>query len=99
MNTLCFNNLILILLGSASYSVLSSGVGEAPVITRLVPILSEEWKAHVVYTNLESLTGFPENFGPLRNQNSNHGKMGNRRGRKKMEFVDSDPVTIIIGGD
>jgi hypothetical protein len=75
----------------------STGVGKASGITRLVPTLSGEWKAHVVYTNLESLSGFPEKVGPLRNHSPNHGKWESQR-KKELDFVDSDPVAIIIGG-
>jgi hypothetical protein len=64
----------------------STGVGKAFGITRLVPTPSGEWKAHVVYTNLESLTGFPEKVGPLRNHNSNHGKWESQR-KKEMDLL------------
>ena len=76
---------------------LSTSVGKASGIARLVPTPSGEWKAHVVYTNLESLTGFPEKIGSLRNRNPNHGKWESQR-KKEIEFIDSDPVAIIIGG-
>jgi hypothetical protein len=75
----------------------STGIGKALGIVRLVPTPSGEWKAHVVYTNLESLKGFPEKVGALRNHAPNHGKWESQR-KKEMDFVDSDPVAIIIGG-
>ena len=75
----------------------STGVGKASGIARLVPTPSGKWKAHVVYTNLESLSDFPEKIGPLRNHNPNHGKWESQR-KKEMDFIDSDPVAIIIGG-
>ena len=75
----------------------STAVGQASGIARLVPTPSGEWKAHVVYTNLESLSGFPEKIGSLRNHNANHGKWESQR-KKEVDFVDSDPVAIIIGG-
>jgi hypothetical protein len=75
----------------------STAVGKASGIARLVPTPSGEWKAHVVYTNLESLSGFPEKIGSLRNHNSNHGKWESQR-KKEVDFVDSNPVAIIIGG-
>ena len=75
----------------------STGVGRASGITRLVPTPSGEWKAHVVYTNLESLTGFREKVGPLRNHDPNHGKWESQR-KKEIDFDDSEPVVIIIGG-
>ena len=74
-----------------------TAVGKASGITRLVPTPTGEWKAHVVYTNLESLSGFPEKIGSLRNHNPNHGKWESQR-QKEIDFVDSDPVAIIIGG-
>ena len=75
----------------------STGVGKSSGIARLVPTSSGDWKAHVVYTNLESLSSFPEKVGPLRNHNPNHGKWESQR-KKEMDFADSDPVAIIIGG-
>ncbi|PPQ85677.1 hypothetical protein CVT25_002128 [Psilocybe cyanescens] len=72
-------------------------VGEASGIARLVPTANGEWKAHVVFTNLESLTGFPEKTGPLRNMEPNHGKWETAR-KREIEFLDKDPVVLIIGG-
>ncbi|KAF8345497.1 hypothetical protein F5887DRAFT_1158732 [Amanita rubescens] len=66
-------------------------------IFRLVPTASSEWKAHVVYTNLEDLKGFPEKIGALRNTKPNHGHWEENRDREK-EFERSDPVVLIIGG-
>jgi hypothetical protein len=66
-------------------------------IFRLVPTASSEWKAHVVYTNLEDLKGFPEKIGALRNTEPNHGHWEENRDREK-EFERSDPVVLIIGG-
>ena len=66
-------------------------------IFRLVPTANGEWKAHVVYTNLEDLKGFPEKIGALRNPDPNHGHWEEDRNREK-EFEKSDPVVLIIGG-
>ena len=66
-------------------------------IVRLVPTANGEWKAHVVYTNLEELKGFPEKIGALRNAQPNHGPWQEDRNREK-EFATSDPVVLIIGG-
>ena len=66
-------------------------------IFRLVPTANSEWKAHVVYTNLEELKGFPEKIGALRNAQPNHGPWQEDRNREK-EFAKSDPVVLIIGG-
>ncbi|KAF8734332.1 hypothetical protein AX14_003424 [Amanita brunnescens Koide BX004] len=66
-------------------------------IFRLVPTATGEWKAHVVYTNLEDLKGFPEKIGALRNSEPNHGHWEEDRNREK-EFKTSDPVVLVIGG-
>ncbi|TFK70710.1 FAD/NAD(P)-binding domain-containing protein [Pluteus cervinus] len=66
-------------------------------IARLVPTSSGEWKAHVVFTNLEELKGHPEKTGPLRNFSPDHGQWETSRLAEK-EFRDSDPTVLIIGG-
>jgi len=71
-------------------------VGNASGIVRLVPTADGKWKAHVVYTNLESLKGFPEKVGALRNADPNHGKWEGQR-RRESEFVDGNPTVLIIG--
>ena len=65
-------------------------------IFRLVPTATGEWKAHVVYTNLEDLKGFPEKIGALRNTEPNHIHWEENRNREK-QFEKSDPVVLIIG--
>lgn len=65
-------------------------------IFRLVPTATGEWKAHVVYTNLEDLKGFPEKIGALRDSQPNHGHWEEDRNREK-EFKSSDPVVLVIG--
>ncbi|KAF8149353.1 FAD/NAD(P)-binding domain-containing protein [Crassisporium funariophilum] len=75
----------------------STDVGKALGITRLVPTANGEWKAHVVFTNLEGLTNFPEKLGPLRNSKPNHGKWEAQR-KRDVDFTDSSPGAIIIGG-
>ena len=72
-------------------------VGLASGIIRLVPTQSGEWKAYVVFTNLEELKGFPEQIGPLRNPLPNHGMWQHERQRTS-EFIDKDPKVVIIGG-
>ncbi|PFH45534.1 hypothetical protein AMATHDRAFT_71621 [Amanita thiersii Skay4041] len=72
-------------------------VGIASGIVRLVPTANGDWKAHVVYTNLENLKGFPEKLGPLRNPLPNHGSWAEER-KREAEFVDTDPAVLIIGG-
>jgi len=76
--------------------------GIASGIARLVPTANGEWKAHVVFTNLEDLKGFPEKLGGLRNAQPNHGKWEEVRRREK-EFIAEDgkvkePVVLVVGG-
>ena len=76
-------------------------VGAASGIVRLVPLPGDsehdlQWKAHVVYTNLESLLAFPPKVGPRRNSQPNHGKWAAQRERE-VEFADVDPKVLIIG--
>ncbi|KAL4064295.1 hypothetical protein V8B97DRAFT_2111878 [Scleroderma yunnanense] len=72
-------------------------VGHASGIFRLVPLADGSWKAHVVYTNLDNLRGFPEKNGPLRNHELNHGKWAKMRERE-WEFQDEEPCVVIVGG-
>ncbi|CAA7260826.1 unnamed protein product [Cyclocybe aegerita] len=65
-------------------------------IVRLVPVPKEggqqgevDWKAHCVFTNLEAHSAFPENIGPLRNNQPNHGKWESQREREVL-FADAD---------
>lgn len=74
----------------------ATDAGQATAIVRLVPTANGEWKAHVVYTNLEGLTNFPEKIGPLRNHEPNHGKWESQR-KREAEFLDGDPKVLIIG--
>ncbi len=71
-------------------------VGVGFGIFRIVPTYSGEWKAHVVYTNLEGLKGFPERVGSLRDAVPNHGKWPEKR-RREIDFEDVEPAVIIIG--
>ncbi|TFK59097.1 FAD/NAD(P)-binding domain-containing protein [Pluteus cervinus] len=66
-------------------------------IARLVPTSSGEWKAHVVFTNLEELKGHPEKTGPLRNFSPDHGQWETSR-LAENEFRDADPTVLIVGG-
>ena len=65
-------------------------------IFRLVPTTNGEWKAHVVYTNLEGLKGSPEKIGALCNSELNHSYQEEDRNREG-EFEDSDPIVLVIG--
>lgn len=69
-----------------------------------MPIRSEgstktEWKAHALFSNLESLKGFPEKIGSLREQNPLHGGWTEKR-EKETEFTGDQPkpVVIVVGG-
>ncbi|KAF9559245.1 FAD/NAD(P)-binding domain-containing protein [Agrocybe pediades] len=79
-----------------------TNVGAASGIARLVPVplqndsAKAEWKAHVMFTNLESLANFPPKVGPLRNFQPNHGKWESAR-MKEANFVDADPKVLVIG--
>ncbi|KAF9459685.1 hypothetical protein BDZ94DRAFT_1380914 [Collybia nuda] len=71
---------------------LSSGVA------RLVPTANGEWKAYVVFTNLENLKDIPEKVGALRNQAPNHGKWESDR-KREIEFEGTvQPTVLVIGG-
>ncbi|OJA14210.1 hypothetical protein AZE42_11318, partial [Rhizopogon vesiculosus] len=66
-------------------------------VFRLVPLADGSWKAHTIFTNLEDLKGFPEQTGPRREFEPNHGKWAAKRARE-IEFIDDEPSIIVIGG-
>lgn len=72
-------------------------VGVGSGVFRVVPTASGVWKAHVVYTNLEELKGFPERVGPLRDPVPNHGMWPEKR-RREINFEDEEPAVVIVGG-
>lgn len=74
----------------------STGLGFG--IVRLVPTSSTAWKAHVVYTNLEEIKGFPELVGPLRSTSPNHGDDWLAERHREISFEDSQPAVVVIGG-
>jgi cation diffusion facilitator CzcD-associated flavoprotein CzcO len=79
-------------------------VGKGKGMVRLAQGDDGDWKAHMIYTSLQELNGFPEATGtrrPLGGKNSLEGGMikGNwleRREREK-EFIDEEPTVLIIG--
>jgi ketosteroid isomerase-like protein len=73
-----------------------NNVGTCSGVARLVPVKGE-WKAHNVFTNLETLNGHPDATGPRRNFAPNHGKWLEQRQREK-EFLDKDPEVLVVGG-
>ncbi|KIJ18588.1 hypothetical protein PAXINDRAFT_153831 [Paxillus involutus ATCC 200175] len=74
-----------------------TSAGHASGVFRLVPLPDGSWKAHVVYTNLEDLKGFPELTGPLRDHQPNHGKWAGKRERER-EFFGEEPCVVVVGG-
>ncbi|KAF7375743.1 Flavin-containing monooxygenase YUCCA3 [Mycena sanguinolenta] len=71
-------------------------IGAASGIVRLVPQTTGAWKAYLMYTNLEQLTGFPEKIGDLRHSAADRGTWSQDRANG-LEFVEGDPVVLIIG--
>ncbi|KAF8523192.1 hypothetical protein JB92DRAFT_2705437 [Gautieria morchelliformis] len=74
-----------------------TAVGVCSGIFRVVPTANGQWKAHVMYTNMESLRGMPYKVGPLRSFEPNHGQWLDRRA-KEAAFEDADPNVLIVGG-
>ncbi|KAG2090630.1 uncharacterized protein F5147DRAFT_787192 [Suillus discolor] len=72
-------------------------VGIASGVFRLVPLADGSWKAHTVFTNLENLKGFPEQNGPRRDYQPNHGKWAAKCARE-IECIDEEPSVVVIGG-
>ncbi len=88
-------------------------VGRATGIARLVPLRKSigeiqslddiEWKAYTVFTNLDSLTGFLEKTGPLRNSQRLGGKTWATQRQATSEFLvaeedeEKGPKVLIIG--
>jgi len=79
-----------------------TGVGLCSGAARLIPIADSQgqnitWKAFSVFTNLDDLKGFPEQTGPFRNHQPNHGKWEKAR-EEEIKFENKDPAVLIIGG-
>lgn len=60
------------------------------------PTQEQEWRAYLMYTNLEGLKGHPEHIGHLRNPLSNHGKWVSAR-QAEVAFEDHEPTVVICG--
>ena len=87
--------------------------GQSRGVVRLVPLHKTagelqslddiEWKAHTVFTNLDSLTGFPEKTGALRNSQRIGGKQWADQRRAATEFLGAEedeakgPKVLVIG--
>ncbi|KAJ6488872.1 hypothetical protein C8R45DRAFT_1053267 [Mycena sanguinolenta] len=70
-------------------------IGAASGIVRLVPQSTGAWKACLMYTNLEQLTGFPEKVDDLRHSAADRGSWEQDRANG-LEFTEGDPVVLII---
>ena len=82
---------------SSSFETRSeTAIGIGSGVFRLIYVSEGTWKAHTVYTNLEDLKGFPEQLGPLRDDQPNHGKWPEKRHRE-INFIDSEPAVVIVG--
>ena len=77
-----------------TFSVGTWGGGDG--VFRLVFTPEGVWKAYTVYTNLQSLTEYPEKVGALRNPLPNHGKWADQR-QKEIEFEGVEPHVVIVG--
>jgi len=78
-----------------NFSVGTWGGGDG--VFRLVFTPGGVWKAYTIYTNLQSLTEYPEKVGTLRNPLPNHGKWADQR-QKELDFEDVEPYVVIVGG-
>ena len=78
-----------------TFSVGTWGGGDG--VFRLVFTPEGAWKAHTIYTNLQSLLEYPEKVGALRNSLPNHGTWADLR-QKEIEFEGVEPYVVIVGG-
>ena len=78
-----------------TFSVGTWGGGDG--VFRLVFTSEGVWKAHTIYTNLQSLLEYPEKVGALRNSLPNHGTWADQR-QKEIEFEGVEPYVVIVGG-
>jgi Pyridine nucleotide-disulphide oxidoreductase len=82
-----------------AFFTFSTAVGTGSGVLRLIPTSNGEWKAHTIFTTLESLRGCPEFTGPLREQESKHGTWPEqRRQERECEGPDQQPIVLIVGG-
>ncbi|KAF8067690.1 hypothetical protein FPV67DRAFT_1561985 [Lyophyllum atratum] len=71
--------------------------GRCSGVFRLVPTSTGEWKAFTVFTNLESLKGFPARIGALRSRRTIPGLEWAEERRKESEFNGVNPSVLIVG--
>ncbi|KAJ3553780.1 hypothetical protein NP233_g12568 [Leucocoprinus birnbaumii] len=78
----------------------TTAVGICSGVIRLVPTHElGVWKAHIVFTNLEDLHGFPEQCGTNRNGKPNHGQWENQRQELMEDYMSGrrNPTVLIVG--
>ena len=78
-----------------TFSIGTWGGGDG--VFRLVFTSEGVWKAYTIYTNLQSLLGYPEKVGALRNSLPDRGSWADQR-RKEIEFEGVEPYVVILGG-
>jgi phosphoglycerate dehydrogenase-like enzyme len=74
-------------------------VGGCTGVARLVPVAKTgetKWKAHTVYTRLESLHGVSELLGPGRKSEPYHGPWDQIRA-EEAAYKDREPTVIVVG--
>ncbi|KZO99679.1 FAD/NAD(P)-binding domain-containing protein [Calocera viscosa TUFC12733] len=77
--------------------------GSASLVFRLVPYLPQgsegepEWRAFALFSNLDTLHGVTERVGAHRMEHPPRTSWNERR-RREVEFLDSMPTVLIIGG-
>ncbi|KAJ3875081.1 hypothetical protein F5051DRAFT_415018 [Lentinula edodes] len=67
-------------------------------VFRLVPTAEGPWKAYTIFTVLESLKGFPEKIGALRDPSALTGRQWREKRDREIAFEDGDPAVLIVGG-
>ncbi|RXW25485.1 hypothetical protein EST38_g327 [Candolleomyces aberdarensis] len=90
-----FPDLVWILL----HFTFDTDVGGCTGVARLVPVAKTgetKWKAHTVYTRLESLHGVSESLGPGRKMEPYHGPWDQVRA-EEAAFTGREPTVIVVG--
>ncbi|THH30834.1 hypothetical protein EUX98_g3356 [Antrodiella citrinella] len=87
------NDLVWILIRFKFETDVALGTG----VVRMVPTSTGEWKVYLMGTVMDDLKDYPEQLGPRRSLEPSHGEwFGDRQ--KEMEFADSNPEVLIVGG-
>ncbi|EIW79086.1 FAD/NAD(P)-binding domain-containing protein [Coniophora puteana RWD-64-598 SS2] len=74
----------------------TTSLGAGKGLCHLVPFPDGGWKAYTISTLLESLDGYPEQIGPHRKANAEHGTWLEQR-RQEVECVNNSPTVLIVG--